>query len=89
MKKELRSGETAVLGCLKGLTCKHDREKVFTALRPLQGIRALRGPAKGLTVHNRGCGSIANNPETLPFIGTSPPPKVGPGADYAPFELLA
>ena len=48
-----------MLGCLKGLTCKHDREKVFTALRPLQGIRALRGPAKCLTVHNRGCGSIA------------------------------
>ena len=77
VKKNIRPGEDAIVGCLKTNRCSHAVEDVFTAIQNLDGIKSLKNYVSCITVNGqtKGCGSITGNPETFPYIGTKPPPK--------------
>ena len=79
VKRERRADEEDLLACLGKLNrCKQaDSGKVFAAAAALAGLRAVKAPAKCVIVSNaKGCTSIADNPETVPYIGTKPPPRL-------------
>jgi hypothetical protein len=78
VKKNIRTGEDAIVGCLKTNRCTHSVEDVFNAIQNLDGIKSLKNYVNCLTVNaqEKGCGVITGNPETFPFIGTRPPPKL-------------
>ena len=40
MKKSMRSGEDAMVGCLKTNRCSHAIEDVFAAIQNLDGIKS-------------------------------------------------
>jgi|AntAceMinimDraft_5_1070358.scaffolds.fasta_scaffold08425_2 hypothetical protein len=76
VKREVRSGEDSLLACLgKAGKCKDAAAgEVFAAAAALPGLRAVKAPAKCIIVNSvKGCTSIADNPETVPYIGTKPP----------------
>ena len=79
VKREVREGEDNLLMCLGKLQkCKEaSSEKVFQAATALPGLRAVSAPSKCIIVSNKkGCTSISDNPETVPYIGTKPPAKL-------------
>jgi hypothetical protein len=77
VKKSIRAGEDAIVGCLKTNRCSHAIEDVFKAVQNLDGIKSLKNYVNCIIVNGqaKGCGSISGNPETYPYIGTKPPPK--------------
>ena len=77
VKKSMRSGEDAIVGCLKTNRCSHAIEDVFAAIQNLDGIKSLKNYVNCIIVNGqtKRCGSITGNPETFPYIGTKPPPK--------------
>jgi hypothetical protein len=77
VKKSVRAGEDAIVGCLKTNRCSHAIEDVFKAVQNLDGIKSLKNYVNCIIVNGqaKGCGSISGNPETYPYIGTKPPPK--------------
>ena len=77
VKKSVRAGEDAIVGCLKTNRCSHTIEDVFKAVQNLDGIKSLKNYVNCIIVNGqaKGCGSISGNPETYPYIGTKPPPK--------------
>ena len=77
VKKSMRSGEDAIVGCLKTNRCSHAIEDVFAAIQNLDGIKSLKNYVNCIIVNGqtKRCSSITGNPETFPYIGTKPPPK--------------